>query len=93
VQQLSLAGSLDAIMEIVRHAARELTGADGATFVLREGDSCYYAEEDAIGPLWKGQRFPMSMCISGWAMNNRQPVVVPDVRRAGRVLRRLLLHL
>jgi hypothetical protein len=72
VQQLSFARNLDAIMEIVRHAARELTGADGATFVLRDGDLCYYAEENAISPLWKGQRFPMSICISGWVMLNRQ---------------------
>jgi signal transduction histidine kinase len=79
VQQLSLTRSLDSIMEIVRHAARELTGADGATFVLREGDLCYYAEEDAISPLWKGQRFPMSACISGWAMLNRKPAVIPDI--------------
>jgi len=79
VQQLSMARSLDSIMKIVRHAARELTGADGATFVLRDGDLCYYAEEDAISPLWKGQRFPMSACISGWAMLNRQPAVIPDI--------------
>ena len=79
VQQLSLARTLDAIMEIVRHAARKLTGADGATFVLREGDKCYYAEEHAISPLWKGQRFPMSSCISGWAMLNRQAAVIPDI--------------
>ncbi|MGA3114717.1 MAG: ATP-binding protein [Syntrophobacteraceae bacterium] len=79
VQQLSLARSLDAIMEIVRHAARELTGADGATFVLRDGDLCHYAQEDAISPLWKGQRFPMSACISGWAMLNRQAAVIGDI--------------
>jgi len=37
VQELSLARDLDCIQAIVRRAARELTGADGATFVLREG--------------------------------------------------------
>lgn len=37
IQELSLARTLDQIMAIVRHSARELTGADGATFVLREG--------------------------------------------------------
>jgi len=79
VQQLSLAGSLDAVMQIVRKAARELTGADGATFVLRDGDLCYYAEENAITPLWKGQRFPMSACISGWVMLNCQPAVIEDI--------------
>ena len=55
------------------------SGADGATFVLRDNDKCFYAEEDAISPLWKGQRFPMSACISGWAMINRQPAVIEDI--------------
>jgi len=79
VQQLSLARDLETIMVAVRTAARNLTGADGATFVLRDNDMCYYAEEDAISPLWKGQRFPMSACISGWTMMNKQPAIVPDV--------------
>ncbi|MBV9623211.1 MAG: GAF domain-containing protein [Acidobacteria bacterium] len=79
VQDLSLARDLDTVIEVVRKAARELTGADGATFVLREEDKCFYVEEDAIGPLWKGQRFPMSACISGWAMLNRQPAVIEDI--------------
>ena len=79
VQELSLARNLDAVMAVVRRAARELTGADGATFVLRDGDKCFYADEDAIEPLWKGQRFPMSACISGWAMLNRQSAVIEDI--------------
>ena len=79
IQQLSLARSLDAVMAIVRRAARDLTGADGATFVLREGDQCHYADEDAISLLWKGYRFPMSACISGWAMLNRQHAVIEDI--------------
>ncbi|MEP7242371.1 MAG: ATP-binding protein [Gammaproteobacteria bacterium] len=79
VQRLSLARNLDAVTTIVRHAARELTGADGATFVLREGDRCFYADEEAISPLWKGQRFPLHTCISGWAMVNRQQVVIEDI--------------
>jgi hypothetical protein len=36
VQRLSLARSLPEIQEIVRGGARRLTGADGATFVLRD---------------------------------------------------------
>lgn len=71
MQELSLARDLDAIMAIVRRAARELTQADGATFVLREGAQCYYADEDAVAPLWKGKRFPLEACISGWVMLNR----------------------
>jgi signal transduction histidine kinase len=85
VQRLSMARNLDAITAIVRRAARQLTGADGATFVLRDGEKCYYFDEDAIGPLWKGQRFPMSACISGWAMLNRQAAVVPDIYQDPRI--------
>lgn len=79
VQELSLARDLDAIMEIVRRTARELTGADGASFVLRDGEFCYYADENAIAPLWKGQRFPLQTCISGWAMLHGQAAVIPDI--------------
>lgn len=79
VQRLSLARSVIEIQEIVRSAARRLTGADGAAFVLRDGSHCHYVDEDAISPLWKGQRFPIENCISGWAMMNRTPAVVPDI--------------
>jgi len=79
VQQLSLARDMDTVMKIVRTAARQLTGADGATFVLRENDKCYYADEDAVTPLWKGSRFPIEACISGWAMLNSKPAVIEDI--------------
>jgi signal transduction histidine kinase len=79
VQELSLTRDLDTVMRIVRTVARELTGADGATFILREDDLCYYAEEDAIGPLWKGKKFPMEICVSGWVMLNKQSAVIEDV--------------
>jgi signal transduction histidine kinase/CheY-like chemotaxis protein len=85
VQELSLTRDLSGIMKIVRSAARELAGADGATFILRDGDKCYYVDEDAIGPLWKGQRFPMSACISGWAMLNRQPAAIEDIYADSRI--------
>ncbi len=79
IQRLSLAASLDEIVAIVRTAARQLTGADGATFVLRDGDFCSYIDEDAISPLWKGQRFPLEMCISGWVMNSGESVTISNV--------------
>lgn len=85
VQMLSMARDLPTVMEIVRHAARKLTGADGATFVLRDNGMCFYAEEDAISPLWKGQRFPMSACISGWTMINRQSAVIEDIYADSRI--------
>ncbi|MCX4186353.1 ATP-binding protein [Methylophaga sp. OBS4] len=85
VQALSMARNLDTVMNIVRRAARDLTGADGATFILRERDLCFYAEEDAIAPLWKGKRFPMSACISGWVMMNKQPAIIEDIYTDARI--------
>ena len=79
VQELSLARDIDAIRTVVRQAARELTGADGATFVLRDNEFCHYLDEDAIAPLWKGQKFPLATCISGWSMLHHQPVAIEDV--------------
>jgi diguanylate cyclase (GGDEF)-like protein len=85
VQELSMAKDVERVAEIVRSAARELTGADGATFVLRDGQQCFYRDEDAISPLWKGQRFPMSACISGWVMLNRRATTIPDIYTDPRV--------
>lgn len=85
VQELSLARTMDRVTEIVRHAAREMAEADGATFVLRDGDQCFYKDEDAITPLWKGKRFPMEICVSGWSMLNRRPAVIPDIKDDARV--------
>jgi signal transduction histidine kinase/CheY-like chemotaxis protein len=85
VQRLSLARNLQSIMDIIRHSARNLVGADGASFILRDGDNCFYAEEDALAPLWKGRRFPMSSCVGGWAMLNRQPAVIKDIYQDARI--------
>jgi diguanylate cyclase (GGDEF)-like protein len=79
VQELSLAQRVEDVQRVVRVAARELAGADGATFVLRDADRCFYADEYAIAPLWKGQKFPLEACISGWAMLNRQSVAIEDI--------------
>jgi GAF domain-containing protein len=85
VQQLSLARRLEDVTAIVRRTARAIAASDGASFVLRDGELCYYVDEDAIAPLWKGQRFPMSSCISGWVMHNRQPVILPDIYADSRI--------
>ena len=52
VEQFAAAADLAAIIEIVRNTARDISGADGVCFVLRDGDECHYVEEHAIGPLW-----------------------------------------
>lgn len=79
VSALSLARTVEQVVVIVRDGARRLLGADGVTFVLRDGDQCHYVDESAVGPLWKGKRFPMSSCISGWCMLNGQTAAIPDI--------------
>lgn len=85
VVDLAMARGLDEVMAVVRRNARGLTGADGISFVLRENGRCYYADEDAVTPLWKGQRFPMEACISGWAMRHGEIVVIEDIYADDRV--------
>jgi PAS domain S-box-containing protein len=77
--RLGRARSIEDVVEIVRSAARDIVGADGITFVRCEGDECRYIAEDAIEPLWTGQSFNLSECISGWVMIHGQPAVIPDI--------------
>ena len=83
--------NVEDVVASVAANTRALIGADGATVVMRGDGQCHYIEEDAIGALWKGQHFPMSECVSGWAMTHRQVVVIPDIRNDPRVPQRLYL--
>jgi two-component system CheB/CheR fusion protein len=85
IQRLSRARTVEEIAAIVRVTARELTNADGATFVLMDNDQCHYLDEDAIGPLWKGKRFPASSCISGWCMRHREVAAIEDIYQDARI--------
>jgi two-component system CheB/CheR fusion protein len=85
VSDLSTARELSNVTQVVRVAARALTGADGVTFVLKERGQCFYADEDAISPLWKGRRFPLHSCISGWVMQHRVPAIIRDIYADDRI--------
>jgi signal transduction histidine kinase len=85
MRDLSRARTRVAVAEVVKTCARKLVGADGATFVLRDGRQCFYLDEDAISPLWKGQRFPMDACVSGWVMDHAEQAVMPDIYKDPRV--------
>ncbi|MCK9280517.1 MAG: PAS domain S-box protein [Melioribacteraceae bacterium] len=86
IKELSSAHTLDEVQKIVSISARKLTGADGATIVLRKGEYCYYADEDSIEPLWKGKSFPINSCICGWAMLNKQHAIINDIYFDDRIL-------
>lgn len=83
--RLAEAHSLIEALEILRSSARAILRSDGVTVVLREGEQVHYAGEDAIAPLWTGQRFPIRSCISGIAMLERQMIVIPDIKLDPRV--------
>ena len=85
IQELSLARTIEKIIDVIRVSARKLVNSDGATFILKDKGNCYYVDEDAIAPLWKGKRFPLEACISGWTMNNKIPVIIADVFKDSRV--------
>ncbi|NUO57206.1 MAG: GAF domain-containing protein [Hamadaea sp.] len=86
IQMLRDAESVEEVQLILKSSARAGVNAQGVTIVrLDAGGFCHYADEDAMSPLWKGQRFPVNRCISGWAMMHGQTVVVPDIRVDGRI--------
>ena len=78
-ERLADAKHLDGVIEAVRALGRDVCAADGICMVLHEDGLCHYVIENAISPLWKGRRFPISTCISGWSMLNGQTAVIEDV--------------
>ncbi|GAA3891081.1 HWE histidine kinase domain-containing protein [Sphingomonas limnosediminicola] len=85
VEKLAGAGVINDIVATLRATARRLIGADGVAVILREDEQCWYVEEDGMGPLWKGQKFPLASCISGWAMLHRESVIIEDIRSDDRI--------
>jgi GAF domain-containing protein len=73
------------VWRILKSSARAAVNADGVTVVRLERDECHYLDEDAMSPLWKGQRFPVTSCISGWVMLKVQTAVVPDIQVDSRI--------
>jgi PAS domain S-box-containing protein len=84
-ERLAAARSLPAIVDILRRTARDIVDAEGIAVVIREGGNCFYAAEDAVGPLWAGNRYPLETCVSGWAMTRAETVIIRDIRLDERV--------
>ncbi len=79
IERLAASRRMEDVVDALRDGARALIGADGICLVLRDGDECVCVGEDALSPLFSGQRFPMSVCASGRAMLSGDIVVVPDI--------------
>lgn len=82
---LSETTDLSEIQSIVVGAARKIARCDGSTIILRDNDKCFYVDEDSISPLWKGKRFPMDDCISGWAIKHHSVVAIKDITLDDRI--------
>jgi PAS domain S-box-containing protein len=85
IQELGGSRELADALEILRTTGRRLTGADGIAVLLREGDGVSCAEEAAIGPLWKGQRFPAHESLAGSCIAQGELLVIRDVRADPRI--------
>lgn len=86
LEQLISAETGVRILEVLSTFARRLVQADGVAIVLRDGEHCRYAHAHSHqGPLWEGQRFPLTSCISGWAMLEHQTAVIADVFQDPRI--------
>ncbi|MES2338677.1 MAG: GAF domain-containing protein [Pseudomonadota bacterium] len=83
--RIAAAADVDRLVVALRECGRSVTGADGVTVVRREGNEVVYVTEDAISPLWAGQRFHLRLCVSGIAITTRAPVVIADISKDSRV--------
>ena len=79
--------SWEAALEVLRAHARAIGCADGVTVIRRDGAEVVHIGEDAVAPLWDGQRFPIEQCIAGRAMIERRPIYIPDIHADPRVPR------
>ena len=82
---LACARSLDKMIDILRRSARAIAGAEGITVIRRIGDRVSYIAEDALQPLWTGQDFAIEACVSGIAILEKRPIVIPDIYADSRV--------
>ncbi|RYE01543.1 MAG: GAF domain-containing protein [Sphingomonadales bacterium] len=77
--------SIEDLVSVLCTAGRAIAASDGVTVIRREGDLVAYIAEDAIKPLWTGKSFAIEACISGIAILENQPVLIPDIYADARV--------
>ncbi len=83
--RIAAANDSDGVVAALRDTVRGIIDCDGVTIVRREGDEVVYLTEDAISPLWAGQRFPIRVCVSGVAIQARAMIAIPDILTDNRI--------
>lgn len=79
VRELSRVRSLSDANRVLYRSARGLARAQGVGLTLLEGDYGFHAEEDGLGPGWKGRRMPLEHSVAGSCIRSAKPVVIADV--------------
>jgi len=79
IAAIAVAENEEAVAAALLADARGIAGADGVAVARREGEQVHYLGEDSVAPLWAGRRFPIDACLSGTAMLQNRPILVPDI--------------
>jgi signal transduction histidine kinase/DNA-binding response OmpR family regulator len=85
LRSLSLAPDLPKLATAACRAARQVTAATGASFILREGSICHCVEEDSPVPLLRGRKVPVARGIAGWVVSRGETAVIDDIGHDERV--------
>lgn len=80
------------ITSTLKTAAKRLIHCDASSIIIRVDEDCHYIDEDSEQPLWKGMRFPLNNCITGWAILNGSTAIIPDIYDDARVPAELYRH-
>jgi signal transduction histidine kinase len=85
LRRLSLAPDLPKLAAGACRAARQVTAATGASFIVREGSVCHCIEEDSPVPLLKGRKVPLERGIAGWVVSRAETAIIDDMGHDERV--------
>jgi diguanylate cyclase (GGDEF)-like protein len=85
ISNVSRVDNFPELQTLLKKAAKQLTASDATSLILRQGEKCFYLDEESAKPLWKGMSFPLSSCISGWSILNAETVAIEDIFKDERV--------
>lgn len=83
--RLSHVRSSTELVDALRASARHVAACDGIAIIRREGEEVIYIAEDAETKMWTGVRCPVEQCVSGLAMVENRPILIPDIYADARV--------
>ncbi len=89
LDSLSKATDLESLAQLLTAAARQIAGADGATFAVRDGGDAWYVHEDAQRPLWGSCRQPLEDCSSGASIMHGKAIMFSDIYQDDHLIKTL----